>query len=84
MPLDNIVFGSDVHFCNLTEYEESHLDGLHIYYNPYATIPLDEDLFNIYEVTQNFFDISTREMIANHNDKSLVSRQVFTNDELKD
>ncbi len=67
-----IVNGSDIHFCDLSEHEETHLDGLHIYYNPYADVPLDEDLFNAYEITQNYFDKSTREMIPIHNDNSLV------------
>jgi len=60
------------------------LDGLHIYYNPYAEIPLDNDLFNAYEITQNYFDKSIREMIPMHNDNSLVSRQVFIKGVQKD
>ena len=84
MPMDNFVFGSDVHFCDSSEHHESILDGLHIYYNPYAEIPLDEDLFNAYEITQNYFDKSTSEMIPMHNDNSLVSRQVYTEYEQKD
>ncbi|MCE4937449.1 hypothetical protein [Aliivibrio fischeri] len=74
----DFVFGSDMYLYPSNEHKESHLDGLHIYYNPYASVPLDKDLFSAYEVTQNDFDISTREMIANHNDGSLVSRQTFT------
>ncbi len=77
MPIDNVVFGSDMHLCDITEHKESHLDGLHIYYNPYAEIPLDDDLFNSYEITQNYYDINTKEMIPIHNDNSLVSRQLF-------
>lgn len=83
VPMDDFVFGSDVHICDSSEHYESHLDGLHIYYNPYADIPLDEDLFNAYEITQNFFDKSTGEMIPIHNNHSLVSRQVFTEQEQK-
>ena len=74
----NFVFGSDTYLYPSSEHKESHLDGLHIYYNPYASVPLDKDLFSAYEVTQNDFDISTQEMIADHNDGSLVSRQTFT------
>jgi len=84
MPMDDSVFGSDMHFCDSSEHYESILDGLHIYYNPYAEIPLDEDLFSAYEITQNYFDKNTREMISMHNDNSLVSRQVFTEYEQKD
>jgi hypothetical protein len=73
-----IVYGYDMHFCDLSEHEETHLDGLHIYYNPYANIPLDNDLFNNYEITQNYFDKSTKEIVCIHNDNSLVSRQTCT------
>ena len=80
-PLEDIVFGSDVHFCHSSEHIETHLDGLHIYYNPYAEIPLDEDIFQAYEITQNFYDVSSKEMVCRHNDGSLVSRQVFTHNQ---
>ncbi|WP_218950977.1 hypothetical protein [Desulfoluna butyratoxydans] len=78
-PLDDIVFGSDMHFCKSSEYTETHLDGLHIYYNPYAEIPLHKNIFQAHEITHNFYDTSSKEMICHHNDGSLVSRQVFTN-----
>ncbi|MCD6437289.1 MAG: hypothetical protein J7L56_03360 [Halomonas sp.] len=74
----NFVFGSDTYFYPSSEHKESHLDGLHIYYNPYASVPLDRDIFSKYEVTQNDFDVNTQEMVCNHNDGSLVSRQTFT------
>ena len=77
-PLEDIVFGSDMHLCDSSEHTETHLDGFHIYYNPYADIPLDKDIFQAYEITHNFYDTSAKEMICNHNDGSLVSRQVFT------
>jgi hypothetical protein len=76
--IDDLVFGSDVHFCDSSDHHESILDGLHIYYNPYAAIPLNEDLFTAYEIIQNYFDKDAREMIPMHNDNSLVSRQVFS------
>lgn len=76
--LNDLVFGSDVHFCDSAEHNESILDGLHIYYNPYAEIPLDKDLFNAYEITQNDFDKVAKEIISMYNDNSLVSRQVFS------
>jgi hypothetical protein len=79
-----IVYGSDIHFCDLSEHEETHLDGLHIYYNPYANIPLDNDLFNYYEITQNYFDKTIQEMVPIHNDNSLVSRQTYTEPNNKD
>lgn len=79
-----IVYGSDMHYCDLSEHEETHLDGLHIYYNPYANIPLDNDLFNNYEITQNYFDKTIQEMVPIHNDNSLVSRQTYTEPNNKD
>lgn len=79
-----IVYGYDMHFCDLSEHEETHLDGLHIYYNPYANIPLDNDLFNYYEITQNYFDKTIQEMVPIHNDNSLVSRQTYTEPNNKD
>lgn len=77
-PLGDVVFGSDMHLCDSSEHTETHLDGLHIYYNPYAEIPLDKDLFHANEITHNFYDTSSEEMVCTHNDGSLVSRQVFT------
>ncbi|WP_101319809.1 hypothetical protein [Aeromonas sobria] len=71
------VCGSDMHIYSSSKHKESHLDGLHIYYNPYAKVPLDKDLFMAYEVTQNDYDIRSECMISNHNDGSLVSRQAF-------
>jgi hypothetical protein len=70
--------GSDTHLYSSSKHHESHLDGLHIYYNPYAKVPLDKDLFRVHEVTQNDYDIQSECMIAHHNDGSLVSRQIFT------
>lgn len=74
----NYVCGSDTYLYPSSEHKESHLDGLHIYYNPFASVPLDRDLFSAYEVTQNDFDVNAQEMVCNHNDGSLVSRQTFT------
>lgn len=57
-------------------YKETHLDGLHVYYNPFAEHPLDIDIFNSYEVTNNFYNPETKAMESEHNDGSLVSRSV--------
>ncbi|BEO80415.1 hypothetical protein SMTE5_14460 [Serratia marcescens] len=73
----NFVVGSDTHLCQSSEYSESHLDGLHIYFNPYALIPLDPDVFDDYDITHNFFDVELKECIMEHHDQSLVSRQVI-------
>ncbi|MFS1870096.1 hypothetical protein [Vibrio lentus] len=74
----NLVCGSDMYLYESNDHKESHLDGLHIYYNPYASIPLEADLFSAYEITQNHYDIKSKVMICNHNDGSLVSRQTYT------
>lgn len=80
-PIGNLVAGPDVHFCHISEWHESHVDGLHIYYNPYAEVSLDRKLFNSFQITQNSFDIENNCETQVHPDGSLVSRQVFTNDE---
>lgn len=72
------ICGADMHFYSSQKHTESHLDGLHIYYNPYAEIPLSKDFFAAREITQNDYDIQSKRMICNHNDGSLVSRQTFT------
>lgn len=73
----NLVCGSDTCLYDSNEHKETHLDGLHIYYNPYASIPLEESLFSAYEITRNYYDVENQSMICKHNDGSLVSRQVF-------
>lgn len=72
------VCGMDVHFYASRKHKESHLDGLHVYYNPYAEFPLGKDLFAAGEITQNDYDIGPRRMVCHHSDGSLVSRQTFT------
>lgn len=67
---DNLVFHTEF-------YHETHFDGLHVYYNPFADIPFDAETFFPPEITHNFYDINTEESIQNHPDGALVSRQVF-------
>lgn len=71
------VFGSDIQVCHSSEWTETHLDGLHIYYNPFATIPLDPSIFRAKEITHNFYDIARKEVDMQHPDGALVSRQVY-------
>ncbi|WP_426370444.1 hypothetical protein [Pseudocolwellia sp. HL-MZ7] len=77
-PVGDLVCGSDMHLYDSSHHIESHLDGLHVYYNPFAEIPLDKELFSAYELTQNNYDIESGEMVCMHNDGSLVSRQTYT------
>lgn len=65
----NNVCGSDTHLYVSSKHTESHLDGLHIYYNPYARIPLDSDLFSAPEVTKNSYDPETGQMVCQHSDQ---------------
>ncbi|CNG73344.1 TPA: hypothetical protein P0N76_001502 [Yersinia enterocolitica] len=74
---NNEVIGADVELCHSRDYTETHFDGLHIYYNPYATVPLDKSIFFPPEITQNFYDMITDSPVQNHPDRALVSRQVF-------
>lgn len=73
----NEVVGADVELCRSSGYTETHFDGLHVYYNPYATVPLDKDVFFPPEITQNFYDITNDSPVQNHPDRALVSRQLF-------
>ncbi|MBS0971435.1 hypothetical protein P0E69_17405 [Chimaeribacter arupi] len=75
--IGKFICGSDVHLCHSSEYQESHVDGLHVYFNPYALIPLEENVFDDFAITHNFYDIDRKECIMVHHDNSLVSRQVF-------
>ena len=74
----NLVCGSDVTLCKTSGHRETHLDGLHLYYNPFAETPLPKDLFSAREITQNDFDPLNMTMTSKHNDGSLVSRQFIT------
>ncbi len=74
----DLVCGSDVTLCKTSDYRETHLDGLHLYYNPFAETPLPKDLFAAREITQNDFDPLRMSMISKHSDGSLVSRQFVT------
>lgn len=76
--VNGIIGGSDMHFCHVSEWTECHVDGLHIYYNPFAEIPLNKNLFNTLQITQNSFDVKNKQSVQVHHDGCLVSRQVFT------
>ena len=58
-------------------HRETHLDGLHIYYNPFATIPLDADVMHANEITHNFYDAEHGVPDHKHLDGALVSRHVW-------
>jgi len=70
------ISGMDVRICSSTAHRETHLDGLHVYYNPYAQHPLDPKIFGPREITHNFYDIASNQSRQDHPDGALVSRQV--------
>lgn len=74
----SLVCGSDVTLCKPSDHRETHLDGLHLYYNPFAEIPLPKDVFSAREITQNDFCPLSMSMTSKHSDGSLVSRQFIT------
>ncbi|WP_197485462.1 hypothetical protein [Delftia sp. GW456-R20] len=77
LKIQEILYGSDISVCHSRFHNESHLDGLHIYYNPYAEFPLDKNIFSPPEITHNFFDLAERIPIQDHPDGSLVSREIY-------
>ncbi|EPH6541339.1 hypothetical protein ACS1XA_002597 [Escherichia coli] len=74
---NNEVVGADIVMCRTRDYKETHFDGLHVYYNPYASVPLDKNVFFPPEITHNFYDIENDTPDQRHPDGALVSRQVF-------
>lgn len=71
------IFGSDMHLYESCVHRETHLDGLHIYYNPFATIPFDAGIVHAGEVTHNFYDVEDDVSYHRHPDGALVSRQTW-------
>lgn len=70
------IIGMDVLICPSTAHRETHLDGLQVYYNPYAQHPLDPNIFGPGEIAHNFYDIARNQPRQDHPDGALVSRQV--------
>ncbi|MGL3821314.1 hypothetical protein [Sphingopyxis sp. R3-92] len=71
------IAGSDVHIRHSDLHRETHFDGLHIYYNPYAQIPFNPEIFFPAEITHNFYDIEEKTSVHRHPDGALVSRHLF-------
>lgn len=76
-PSGNNIVGYDMYFCDSIRHQEKHIDGLHIYHNPYASIPLKRQIFNAKELTYNSYNINHRNLIVEHNDGTLVSRNTY-------
>lgn len=71
------IFGADMQLYKSCMHYETHLDGLHIYYNPFAAVPLDAGIVHANEVTHNFYDVEDGVPDQRHPDGALVSRQIF-------
>lgn len=71
------LWGSDISVCHSKHHKENIFDGIHVYYNPYATHPLDTNIFYPKEITHNFYNTEDNIPIQNHPDGALVSRQVY-------
>lgn len=60
------------------EHQEQIFDGLQIYHNPYASIPLPPDIFRKARVVQHYFDQKIGEWVYEGKCDSLLYRQVFS------
>ena len=72
--------GADVHIQHSSLHRETHLDGLQVYFNPYAEVPFDQNFPWPTEIALNYFDTETEDHIQAHPDGALVSRQFFAPD----
>jgi len=59
------------------DYHETLLDGLHIFHNPYADIPLAYETFNKPEVVQHSFDVERRMPMDNAKEGALIRRKLL-------
>lgn len=69
--------GADIHIQHSSLHRETHLDGLQVYFNPFAEVPFDQNFPWPAEVALNYFDTTKAHHIQAHPDGALVSRQVF-------
>jgi hypothetical protein len=65
--------------CSPSEHEESILDGLQIYHNPYADHPLAPEVFRAPRVVQHYFDGPNQEWVYEGRTDALLFRQVWAN-----
>jgi hypothetical protein len=69
--------GADMLIQHSSFHRETHLDGLQVYFNPYAEVPFDPKFPWPAEIALNYYDRERHEHIQAHPDGALVSRQVF-------
>lgn len=69
--------GADIRIQHSSFHRETHLDGLQVYFNPYAEVPFDTKFPWPAEIALNYYDVESGEHIQAHPDGALVSRQIF-------
>lgn len=69
--------GADIHIQHSSLHRETHLDGLQVYFNPYAEVPFDQNFPWPKEIALNYFDTKMAGHIQAHPDGALVSRQLY-------
>jgi hypothetical protein len=60
------------------EHQENIFDGLQIYHNPYASIPLSPEIFRRPRVVQHYLDKKSGEWVCEGRCDSLLYRQAFS------
>ena len=63
------------------DYIETILDGLHVFLNPYASVPFDPNLFYSDEISLHDYDIDSNMLLEFVNDGFLLSRMCFSGHE---
>jgi len=56
---------------------ETHLDGLQIHHNPFATNKLPKDAFDRYEVTHYYYDTESKTIDCQQKSYTMISRNSF-------
>lgn len=69
--------GADMLIQHSSFHRETHLDGLQVYFNPYAEVPFEPQFPWPAEIALNYYDVKSGEHIQAHPDGALVSRQVY-------
>ncbi|KQY73192.1 hypothetical protein ASD52_27680 [Ensifer sp. Root142] len=69
--------GADMLIQHSSFHHETHVDGLQVYFNPYAEVPFDQRFPWPAEIALNYYDVKSGEHIQAHPDGALVSRQVY-------
>lgn len=72
------ICGSDMYLYDAHYHDETHLDGLQIYHNPFALHPLTKEDFNCYELVHYYYDIESKQILIDYRDGALVSRNTVT------